>query len=153
MNSYLLTSLTLLPIAAGLLLLVTRGDGAALRKLAIALSFLPLCMIAVLRRHFDIGSGELQFIERREWFTAPNVEYFLGLDGVGFLMALLTAIAIPFAIVATAGTTDTGSIDFAQGGFASLITFDGGGQARLRGDFDASQGTTSGDYLGTLCTP
>lgn len=49
--------------------------------------------------------------------------------------------------------TDTGSIDFALGGFASLITFDGGGQARLRGDFDASQGTTSGDYLGTLCTP
>ena len=49
--------------------------------------------------------------------------------------------------------TDTGSIAFAPGGFASLSTFDGGGQARLRGDFDASQGTTSGDYLGSLCTP
>ena len=51
--------------------------------------------------------------------------------------------------------TDTGSIDLppGAGGFASLITFDGGGQARLRGDFDAAQGTTAGDYLGTLCTP
>jgi hypothetical protein len=58
---------------------------------------------------------------------------------------------------------DTGSIDLppGQGGFASLITFAGGtgkmsgatGQARLRGDFDAVAGTTSGDYLGSLCTP
>ena len=58
---------------------------------------------------------------------------------------------------------DTGSIDLppGQGGFASLITFDGGtgnmsgatGQIRLRGEFDAAQATTSGDYVGTLCTP
>ena len=59
--------------------------------------------------------------------------------------------------------TDTGSIDLppGQGGFASLITFDGGtgdmsgatGQIRLRGEFDPAAGTTGGDYLGTLCTP
>ena len=59
--------------------------------------------------------------------------------------------------------TDTGSIDLppGQGGFASLITFDGGsgrttgatGQIRLRGEFSAAEGTTSGDYLGSLCTP
>ena len=59
--------------------------------------------------------------------------------------------------------TDTGSIDLppGQGGFASLITFDGGtgamsgatGQIRLRGEFSASESTTSGDYLGTRCTP
>ena len=59
--------------------------------------------------------------------------------------------------------TDTGSIDLppGQGGFASLITFDGGtggtsgatGQIRLRGEFSATEGTTIGDYLGTLCTP
>jgi len=58
--------------------------------------------------------------------------------------------------------TDTGSIDLppGQGGFASLITFDGGtgdmsgatGQIRLRGEFDAAEGTTSGDYSGKLCT-
>ena len=59
--------------------------------------------------------------------------------------------------------TDTGSIDLppGQGGFASLITFTGGtgemsgatGQIRLRGEFNAAEATTSGDYLGTLCTP
>jgi hypothetical protein len=58
--------------------------------------------------------------------------------------------------------TDTGSIDLppGQGGFASLITFSGGtgamngatGQIRLRGEFSASAGTTSGDYIGSVCT-
>ncbi|MBS1803481.1 MAG: hypothetical protein JST28_08940 [Acidobacteria bacterium] len=57
--------------------------------------------------------------------------------------------------------TDTGAIDLppGQGGFASLITFSGGtgamagatGQIRLRGEFDPVAGTTSGDYIGTVC--
>ena len=60
--------------------------------------------------------------------------------------------------------TDTGAIDLPPGlgGFASLITFRPGdngsalnatGQIRLRGEFDPIAGTTSGDYLGTICTP
>lgn len=59
--------------------------------------------------------------------------------------------------------TDTGTIDLppGKGGFASLITFTGGsgamtnatGQIRLRGEFDPVVGTTSGDYIGTVCTP
>ena len=51
---------------------------------------------------------------------------------------------------------DTGSVNLppGQGGFTSLITFGGGsgGQIRLRGDFNAADGTTTGDYLGTLCS-
>jgi hypothetical protein len=27
------------------------------------------------------------------------------------------------------------------------------GQIRLRGEFDAAAGITSGDYIGTMCTP
>lgn len=59
--------------------------------------------------------------------------------------------------------TDTGSIDLppGAGGFASLITFTGGtggmagatGQIRLRGEFSVAEGTTSGDYIGKVCTP
>lgn len=55
--------------------------------------------------------------------------------------------------------TDTGTLDFGpNAGFASLITFTGGtgsmagatGQIRLRGELGEG---TSGDYIGTLCTP
>ena len=55
--------------------------------------------------------------------------------------------------------TDTGSIDPVRGGFASLISFTGGtgamsgatGQIRLRGEL--GEASTSGDYVGELCTP
>ena len=56
--------------------------------------------------------------------------------------------------------TDTGTLDLSPaGGFASLITFSGGtgeyagatGQIKLRGQLDQAEGTTSGDYIGTLC--
>ena len=55
--------------------------------------------------------------------------------------------------------TDTGTLDLGPNlGFASLITFTGGtgsmagatGQIRLRGELGEG---TSGDYIGTLCTP
>jgi hypothetical protein len=53
--------------------------------------------------------------------------------------------------------TDTGSIDLpmfgGQGGFASLITFGPDSQIRLRGEFSLEDQTTSGDYIGTMCTP
>jgi hypothetical protein len=59
--------------------------------------------------------------------------------------------------------SDTGTIDLppGEGGFASLITFTGGtgdmssasGQIRLRGEFDAAEETTAGDYRGTVCKP
>ena len=59
--------------------------------------------------------------------------------------------------------TDTGTIDLppGHGGFASLISFTGGtggmanatGQIRLRGEFDPIAGATSGEYIGTVCTP
>jgi len=55
--------------------------------------------------------------------------------------------------------TDTGSLDFGpNGGFASLITFYdpanpavNRGQIRLRGELNQTEGTTSGDYIGTIC--
>lgn len=52
--------------------------------------------------------------------------------------------------------TDSGTIDiFGQDGFASLISFTAGGsgQIRLRGEFDPSAGSTSGDYVGRFCAP
>jgi hypothetical protein len=59
--------------------------------------------------------------------------------------------------IVPSGALDLGPL----GGFASLITFTGGtgamagatGQIRLRGELNQAEGTTTGDYIGTLCTP
>jgi NADH-quinone oxidoreductase subunit M len=101
MNSFLLTLLTLLPIAGGIALLLVRSDARVIRKLAIILSFLPLAVVAYLWRRFDNNSGGLQFIEKHVWIPSLGADYFLGIDGIGLLMVTLSAAVIPFAIIAT----------------------------------------------------
>ena len=101
MNASMLTLLTLLPVACGILLLLARADARLARKLAIVLGFLPLALVAYLWQNFDSGSGALQFVEKHSWIPSLGVDYFLGIDGLGLLMVTLTAVVIPFAIVAT----------------------------------------------------
>jgi len=104
MNASLLTILSLLPIAGGLLLLLTPAEGRVARKLAVVLGFLPLILVAYLWRNIDGGSGALQFIEKHSWIPSIGADYFLGLDGLGLLMVALSAIVVPFAIAATPTT-------------------------------------------------
>jgi NADH-quinone oxidoreductase subunit M len=102
MNSFQLTWLTLLPIVAGTLLLFTKANARATKQFAIFLSFLPLLHVAYLWGHFDNASGALQFVEKHPWISNPlPVDYFLGIDGIGLLMITLSAVVIPFAVIAT----------------------------------------------------
>jgi len=55
----------------------------------------------VIWRHFDSSSGELQFVERHNWIPTLGVEYFVGIDGLGLLMVLLSAILVPMAVLAS----------------------------------------------------
>ncbi len=43
----------------------------------------------------------MQFQERHTWIPSLNVEYHLGVDGLGLLMLLLSAIVVPMAIAAS----------------------------------------------------
>src|SRR6185369_9226678 len=86
----------------GLVLLLVGANDRTARKFATILSFAPLALVAFLWRQFDLSSASLQFVERHAWIGAPlNVEYFLGIDGLGLVMILLTAVVIPFAVMAT----------------------------------------------------
>jgi NADH-quinone oxidoreductase subunit M len=99
MDVPLLTILTLAPVICGLLLLCVR-DG---QRLAVGFSFIPLALVAYLWSGFDNTSGSLQFQEKHSWIPSLGADYFLGIDGVGLLMVLLTAIVIPFAVIVTTG--------------------------------------------------
>src|SRR5208283_2721520 len=46
-------------------------------------------------------SGGLQFVEKFNWVPSLGIQYFLGVDGLGLLMVLLTAIVTPLAILAS----------------------------------------------------
>ena len=59
------------------------------------------------------GDANLQFVERHQWVPALGIEYFVGIDGLGLLMVLLTAIVIPFALFSTSKEIKNPRLHFA----------------------------------------
>jgi NADH-quinone oxidoreductase subunit M len=104
MNLPWLTLLILVPLFGGI---VVAGLGAEQRRLArglaLAISCVGLIGALCLWKHFDAGLGGLQprFDERHEWVKSLGIEYRLGMDGLGLLMVMLTAIVVPLSILAS----------------------------------------------------
>ena len=100
MNHWL-TILTLVPFLGGI---VIAGLGAERKKLvrglALATSLVGLGGALCMWLHFNAKSGDLQFIEKFAWVPSLGIQYFLGVDGLGLLMVLLTAIVTLLAILA-----------------------------------------------------
>ena len=101
MNHWL-TILTLVPFLGGIII---AGLGAErknlVRGLALATSLAGLGGAICMWLHFDPKSGGLQFVEKFDWVPSLGIQYFLGVDGLGLLMVLLTAIVTPLAILAS----------------------------------------------------
>ena len=97
----LLTVLTLLPVPAGIIALsITRGKNLA-RHCAFAVSLISLGLVGYLWAAFDRSQGAMQFGERFAWVPSLGIDYYLGIDGLGLLMLALTAIIVPFAMLAS----------------------------------------------------
>jgi len=106
MNHWL-TILTLVPFFGGI---VVAGLGAERKKLvrglALASSLVVLGGAICMWLHFDAKNGGLQFVEKFDWVPSLGIQYFLGVDGLGALMVLLTAIVTPLAILASWNVED-----------------------------------------------
>jgi NADH-quinone oxidoreductase subunit M len=102
MNLPWLTILILVPLFGGI---VVAGLSAEQRRLARGLtlffSLVGLTGALCLWKHFDAASGDLQFVEKHDWVPSLGIQYFLGVDGLGLLMVLLTAIVVPLSILAS----------------------------------------------------
>ena len=97
----ILTIITLLPLIAGIVVAGLGEQKKLARGIAFTSSLLSLALALVLWRSFDASSGELQFVEKHEWIPSLGVNYFVAVDGLGLLMALLTAIITPMAMLAS----------------------------------------------------
>ncbi len=124
----ILTLITLLPLLAGIIVAGLGEHKQLARKIALISSFLSLGLVLLLWNSFNAASGELQFVEKHEWIAALGVNYFVGIDGLGLLMLLLTAIVTPMAMLASWRVEKSPSL------FFSLVLFL---QAGLFGTFTA----------------
>jgi NADH-quinone oxidoreductase subunit M len=107
MNLPWLTILILVPLFGGF---IVAGLGAEQKRLArglaLAFSLVGLTGALCLWKHFDAASGDLQFVEKHDWVKSLGIQYFLGMDGLGLLMVMLTAIVTPLSILASGNLFD-----------------------------------------------
>jgi NADH-quinone oxidoreductase subunit M len=108
----ILTILTLLPLVGGIIVAGLQNKKLA-RNLAVGVGFASLALALMLWKNFDPVTGELQFVEKHSWIPALGVNYFVGVDGLGLLMVLLTAIVVPMAMLASWRVEDRTSLYFA----------------------------------------
>ncbi|OEV03316.1 NADH-quinone oxidoreductase subunit M [Streptomyces oceani] len=72
----------------------------AAKWLALAASLLTLVLAAVVLVRFDPGGDRYQLTESHAWISDFGVRYELGVDGIGAVLMALTALLIPFVILA-----------------------------------------------------
>ena len=97
-----ISCLTFLPLAGAVLVLFFGRRSAKLaRGLSLAFAFLALAFALSLWHRFNPASGGMQFEEVHAWIPALGVQYHVGIDGLGLLMLVLSAIIVPMAMAAS----------------------------------------------------
>jgi NADH-quinone oxidoreductase subunit M len=101
MTPPLISCLTITPIAGAIVILGVAKSQKVARGLSFVFAFLSLAIVLLLWHGFDPASGGLQFEELHSWIPVLGVQYHLGIDGLGVLMLLLSAIVVLMALAAS----------------------------------------------------
>ena len=93
-----LTILILLPLVGAFVTAFVPG-GALAKRVGLGFSVATLVVGIAAATQYDVGEG-MQLTETHTWIEALGVHYALGVDGLGLLMVLLTAVLVPVVLVA-----------------------------------------------------
>ncbi len=94
--------LTFSPLIGAILLLGWEREPAKwARRVSLASSLVSLLLALTVWVLFDPSSSMMQFAEQHHWIPSIGAEYRVGIDGLGLLMVMLTAIVVPIALLAS----------------------------------------------------
>ncbi|TXS56367.1 NADH-quinone oxidoreductase subunit M [Streptomyces sp. t39] len=127
MSFPILTATAVLPaVGAIATAAVPAARRTAAKWLALLFSLATLVLAAVVLVRFEPGGDRYQLTESHSWIADFGVRYELGVDGIGVVMVALTALLIPFVVLAgwhDADPQETGSKRWrpTQGFFALIL--------------------------------
>jgi NADH-quinone oxidoreductase subunit M len=127
MSFPLLTATAVLPaVGAIATAAVPAAQRTAAKWLALVVSLATFVLAAVIAVRFEPGGARYQFTESHAWIKDFGVRYELGVDGIAVALIALTALLIPFVILAgwhDADPLETGSRRWrpTQGFFALIL--------------------------------
>jgi NADH-quinone oxidoreductase subunit M len=81
---------------------VSRTQAELARRVALLASLVTLAVVLVAAAEFNPDKhARYQLVEKHEWIRSFGVQYALGVDGVGYVMVLLTAALMPILLLAS----------------------------------------------------
>src|SRR4029077_14111126 len=94
-DSHILTTILFPPLAGAILMLFIKRENAnAHRWMGNLFAFLGLLVSLPLLRRFKTGADapQFQFLVDHSWIPSIGARFTLGIDGLGFLMVMLTTL-------------------------------------------------------------
>ena len=99
----ILSLIIFLPLigAIPIMLFVPKQKEELIRWLSAITTFGTFLVSLILIPNFNNNTHEMQFVERHSWIPSIGVQYLLGIDGISFLLILLTTLVTFIAVMSS----------------------------------------------------
>jgi NADH-quinone oxidoreductase subunit M len=108
-----LTLLTALPIAGAVVVLALQRSEKLARAVALLVAAAALLATIVLWARFDSSAPRMQFVEVHAWAPSLGLTYHVGVDGLGVLLLVLSAVVVLMSLTASWKNRKHGPVYFA----------------------------------------
>jgi NADH-quinone oxidoreductase subunit M len=99
LDSSILTLVTFIPLAGGLLLIVFPRRDRDIRLFALVVSLLDFVLSLHLPVHFQRAQTGFQYEVNHLWIVNPNIHYHMGADGISMWLVVLTTFLTPLCVL------------------------------------------------------
>src|SRR5215467_6533934 len=99
LDPIILTLITFVPAAGGILLLFFPRRDRDIRLFALVISLLSFILSLHLPGHFHRDQPGFQFEKNIAWIPTPNIHYHMGIDGISLWLVLLTTFLTPLCVL------------------------------------------------------
>jgi NADH-quinone oxidoreductase subunit M len=99
LDGSILTLVTFIPLAGGLLLLLFPRRQRDIRVFALVISLLTFALSLHLPVHFHRLQAGFQFETDQPWIPTPSIHYHMGVDGISMWLIVLTTFLTPLCVL------------------------------------------------------
>ncbi len=99
LNSWILTLVTFIPLAGGLLLMLVPRRHRDIRVFSLVVTLLTFALSLHLPVHLHRFQQGFQYEVNAQWITSPNIHYHMGVDGFSMWLVVLTTFLTPLCVL------------------------------------------------------
>ncbi len=99
LDTWILTLVTFVPLAGGLLLMIFPRRDRDIKVFAMVISLLTFVLSIHLPGHFHRAQAGFQYETDFSWISNPNIHYHMGIDGISMWLIVLTTFLTPLCVL------------------------------------------------------